>query len=135
MQHHNTTLIPGWIAFIGLCILYASWRVISPPNLRLAGLGLGIAMISGWVLTKRPTLTLDTELGDCHVLHAIDSRLLKLSTMIQRMNDGLTLEEARLGVDLLNEDTEFPRQAANSAALALPTPMEDLEPARSLSRS
>ena len=133
MQHHNTTLIPGWIAFIGLCILYASWRVITPPNLRLAGLGLGIAMISGWVLTKRPTLTLDTELGDCHVLHAIDSRLLKLSTMIQRMNDGLTLEEARLGVDLLNEDTEFPRQAANSAALALPTPMEDLEPARSLS--
>ena len=91
-------------------------------------------MISGWVLTKRPTLTLDTELGDCHVLHAIDSRLLKFSTMIQRMNDGLTLEEARLGVDLLNEDTEFPRQAANSAALALPTPMEDLEPARSLSK-
>ena len=133
MQHHNTTLIPGWIAFVGFCILYASWRVITPPNLRLIGLGIGLTMISGWVLTKRPTLTLDTELGDCHVLHAIDSRLLKLSTMIQRMNDGLSLEEARVGVDLLNEDTEFPRQTAAIAALSLPAPMEDLEPARSLS--
>ncbi|CAI8320501.1 MAG: hypothetical protein CMA41_00255 [Euryarchaeota archaeon] len=132
MQHHNTTLIPSWVAFIGLCFLYASWRVITPPDMRLLGLAIGISMISGWVLTKRPTLTLDTELGDCHVLHAIDSRLLKLSTMIQRMNDGLTLEEARLGVDLLNEDTEFPRQSAHDAAQAIPAPMQDLEPARSL---
>ena len=132
MQHHNTTLIPGWVAFVGLCILYASWRVISPPDLRLIGFCLGLAMISGWVLTKRPTLTLDTELGDCHVLHAIDSRLLKLSALIQRMNDGLSLEEARVGVELLNEDTEFPRQAANVAALAIPAPLEDLQPARSL---
>ena len=122
MQHHNTTLVPGWVAFVGLCLFYASWRVITPPNIRLAVLALGLAMISGWVLTKRPTLTLDTKLGDCHVLHAIDSRLLKFSTMIQRMNDGLTLEEARIGVDLLNEDAEFPRQTAQLAAQALPVP-------------
>ena len=133
MQHHNTTLIPGWVAFVGFCLLYASWRVISPPNIRLLGLGLGLAMVSGWILTKRPTLTLDTELRDCHVLHAIDSRLLKLSTMIQRMQDGLTLEEARIGVELINEDTEFPRHAAQIAAEAIPAPMKNLEPARSLS--
>ena len=133
MQHHNTTLVPGWIGFVGLCLFYASWRVITPPNIRFGVFVLGLAMISGWVLTKRPTLTLDTKLGDCHVLHAIDSRLLKFSTMIQRMNDGLTLEEARIGVDLINEDTEFPRQAANDAAQALPIPVRDLEPSRSLS--
>ena len=132
MQHHNTTLVPGWVGFVGLCMFYASWRVITPPNIRFGVFVLGLAMISGWVLTKRPTLTLDTKLGDCHVLHAIDSRLLKFSTMIQRMNDGLTLEEARVGVDLLNEDTEFPRQAANDAAQALPLPVQDLEPSRSL---
>ena len=120
MQHHNTTLVPGWVGFVGLCLFYASWRVITPPNIRFGVFVLGLAMISGWVLTKRPTLTLDTKLGDCHVLHAIDSRLLKFSTMIQRMNDGLTLEEARIGVDLLNEDTEYPRQAANDAVQALP---------------
>ena len=133
MMHHNTTLIPSWIAFIGCCLLYASWRVITPPDLRLIGLILGVSMVSGWVLTKRPTLTLDTELGDCHVLHAIDSRLLRLSTMIQRMNDGLTLEEARIGVDLINEDAEFPRHAAHIAAQSLPAPAKDLIPARSLS--
>ena len=133
MQHHNTTLVPGWVGFVGLCLFYASWRVITPPNIRLSVFVLGLAMISGWVLTKRPTLTLDTKLGDCHVLHAIDSRLLKFSTMIQRMNDGLTLEEARVGVDLLNEDTEFPRQAASDAANSLPIPIQDLQPARSLS--
>ena len=133
MQHHNTTLVPGWVGFVGLCLFYASWRVITPPNIRFGVFVLGLAMISGWVLTKRPTLTLDTKLGDCHVLHAIDSRLLKFSTMIQRMNDGLTLEEARIGVDFLNEDTEFPRQAASDAAQALPIPVRDLEPSRSLS--
>ena len=83
MQHHNTTLVPSWVAFIGFCILWASWRVITPPDIRLLGLLAGIAMISGWFLTKRPTLTIDTKFGDCHVFHAIDSRLLKLSTMIQ----------------------------------------------------
>ena len=88
-------------------------------------------MISGWVLTKRPTLTLDTELGDCHVLHAIDSRLLKLSTMIQRMNDGLTLEEARIGVDLLNEDVNFPSRSARCCS-SHSCPVQDLAPARSL---
>ena len=93
MQHHNTTLVPSWVAFIGLCVLYASWRVITPPDIRLLGLLGGLAMISGWVLTKRPTLTIWTTFDDCHVLYAIDSRLLKLSTMIQRMNDGLTLEQ------------------------------------------
>ena len=134
MQHHNTTLVPGWVGFVGLCLFYASWRVITPPDIRFGVFFLGLAMISGWVLTKRPTLTLDTKLGDCHVLHAIDSRLLKFSTMIQRMNDGLTLEEARVGVDLLNEDTEFPRQAANDALQALPAPIRDLEPARTLTQ-
>ena len=132
MQHHNTTLVPSWVAFIGFCILWASWRVITPPDIRLLGLLAGTAMISGWVLTKRPTLTIDTEFGDCHILHAIDSRLLKLSTMIQRMNDGLSLEQARVGVDLLNEDTEFPRQAAHLAAQEIPVPIE-VAPARSLS--
>ncbi|MDP6223503.1 MAG: hypothetical protein QGF34_00400 [Candidatus Poseidoniaceae archaeon] len=134
MQHHNTTLVPSWVAFIGFCILWASWRVITPPDIRLLGLLAGIAMISGWVLTKRPTLTIDTKFGDCHVFHAIDSRLLKLSTMIQRMNDGLSLEQARVGVDLLNEDTEFPRQAADFAARAIPAPIEDLVAPRSISK-
>ena len=52
MQHHNTTLVPGWVGFVGLCLFYASWRVISPPNIRFAVFVLGLAMISGWVLTN-----------------------------------------------------------------------------------
>ena len=133
MQHHNTTLVPPWVAFIGLCMLYASWRVITPPDIRLLGLLGGLAMISGWVLTKRPTLTIWTTFDDCHVVHAIDSRLLKLSTMIQRMNDGLTLEQAKIGVELLNEDTEYPREAAFLAEQELPLPIEDLTTPRSIS--
>ena len=55
MQHHTTTLVPPGY-FIGFCILWASWRVITPPDIRL--LGLGGLPLSGWVLTKRPTLTI-----------------------------------------------------------------------------
>ena len=132
MQHHNTTLVPAWIAFIGVCALYASWRIITPADLRVFAFLFGVVLISSWGLTKRPTLTLDMLLGDCHVIYGNDSKLLELSMLIGRMNEGMTLEQAKIGTELMNQDTDYPREAAQEAYNELPTPPVDLVPSSSI---
>ena len=132
MQHHNTTLVPAWIAFIGVCALYASWRIITPADLRVFAFLAGVLLISSWGLTKRPTLTLDMLLGDCHVIYGNDSKLLELSMLIGRMNEGMTLEQAKIGTEMMNQDTDYPREAAQEAYNELPTPPVDLVPSASI---
>ena len=132
MQHHNTTLVPAWIAFIGVCALYASWRIITPADLRVFAFLAGIVLISSWGLTKRPTLTLDMLLGDCHVIYGNDSKLLELSMLIGRMNDGMTLEQAKIGTEMMNQDVDYPREAAQEAYDELPSPPVDLVPSASI---
>ena len=134
MQHHNTTLVPAWIAFIGVCALYASWRIITPADLRVFAFLAGVVLISSWGLTKRPTLTLDMLLGDCHVIYGNDSKLLELSMLIGRMNDGMTLEQAKIGTEMMNQDTDYPREAAQEAYNELPTPPVDLVPSASIAK-
>lgn len=132
MHHHNTTLVPAWIAFIGVCALYASWRIITPADLRVFSFLAGVILISGWGLTKRPTLTLDMDLGDCHVIYGNDSKLLELSMLIGRMNEGMTLEQAKIGTEMMNQDTDYPREAAQEAYRELPAPPVDLVPSASI---
>ena len=132
MQHHNTTLVPAWIAFIGVCALYASWRIITPADLRVFAFLAGVVLISSWGLTKRPTLTLDMLLGDCHVIYGNDSKLLELSMLIGRMNEGMTLEQAKIGTEMMNQDTDYPREAAQEAYDELPSPPIDLVPSASI---
>jgi hypothetical protein len=132
MHHHNTTLVPAWIAFIGVCALYASWRIITPADLRVFSFLAGVVLISGWGLTKRPTLTLDMNLGDCHVIYGNDSKLLELSMLIGRMNEGMTLEQAKIGTEMMNQDTDYPREAAQEAYRELPAPPVDLVPSASI---
>ncbi|MGB1954034.1 MAG: hypothetical protein ACPHUK_00415 [Candidatus Poseidoniaceae archaeon] len=132
MHHHNTTLVPAWIAFVGLCALYASWRIITPADLRVFSFLAGVILISSWGLTKRPTLTLDMNLGDCHVIYGNDSKLLEFSMLIQRINEGMTLEEAKIGTEMMNQDTDYPREAAHEAYRELPTPPVDLVPSASI---
>ncbi len=132
MQHHNTTLVPAWIAFIGVCALYASWRIITPADLRIFAFLAGVVLISSWGLTKRPTLTLDMLLGDCHVIYGNDSKLLELSMLIGRMNEGMTLEQAKIGTEMMNQDTDYPREAAQEAYDELPSPPVDLVPSASI---
>ena len=132
MHHHNTTLVPAWIAFVGVCALYASWRIITPADLRVFSFLAGVILISSWGLTKRPTLTLDMNLGDCHVIYGNDSKLLEFSMLIQRINEGMTLEEAKIGTEMMNQDTDYPREAAQEAYRELPMPPVDLVPSASI---
>jgi len=132
VHHHSTTLIPGWMGFIGLILVWVSWRVMIGHAQLAMGL-FGILLTSGWVITRRPTLTIDTEAGDCHVLFGNDSNLMRLCILIQRMKEGASLEDARKGLEILHRDTDFPRMTSIAEEASKPAPLPEINPSPSLS--
>ena len=72
---------------------------------------LGVSLISGWLLTRKPTITIDTEAGDCHALTGNDAALLRLNTILLRLQQGFTISEAQEGLDILDRDSAYPRSA------------------------
>jgi len=111
VHHHHTRLVPFTYAMFGCGLIYASKRILIPDTLQILSAILGVAMILGWFGTRKPTLTLDTEVGDCHTITGNDASLMRLSTLLKRLESGMGLEEARIGLEILDRDMEFPRTA------------------------
>lgn len=111
VHHHHTRLVSFTYALFGCGLIYAAKRILIPDILQFAAAILGVAMIVGWLGTRKPTLTLDTDVGDCHTLTGNDASLMRLSTLLKRLESGMGLEEARIGLDILNRDLEYPRTA------------------------
>ncbi len=127
MRHHTTPLIPRWMFGIGLFFIYAAWRVFLPPA-QFWFLGVGSAIILGWALGRRPTLTIDTTNGDCHTLYGNDLSLMRITALVQRLQDGQTLDEAREGLDLLMKEADFPATKAVVERLEAESEPEPLIP-------
>jgi len=125
MRHHTTPLIPRWLFGIGLFLIYAAWRVFLPPA-QYWFLGVGSAIILGWALGRRPTLTIDTTNGDCHTLYGNDASLMRMTALVQRLQDGQTLEEAREGLAFLMRTTDFPTTKAIEERLVAESEPEPL---------
>ena len=125
MRHHTTPLIPRWLFGIGLFLIYAAWRVFLPPA-QYWFLGIGSAIILGWALGRRPTLTIDTTNGDCHTLYGNDASLMRMTALVQRLQDGQTLDEAREGLAFLMRTTDFPATNAVEERLVAESEPEPL---------
>ena len=95
-------------------------RVLTGP-VQFPALLIGAAMISTWLIGRRPTLCIDTKHGDRHMLHGPDSLLLRTQMMINRLCDGKTLEEAREGLEEIQRNSNFP-----AVAPLLPEPANTL---------
>ena len=111
VHHHHTRLVPFSFALIGAGLLYIAQRILIPNTLQMVTAAFGVAFILGWLGTRKPTLTLDTEAGDCHTITGNDASLMRLATLLKRLESGMSLEDARIGLDILDRDTEFPRTA------------------------
>ncbi len=111
VHHHHTRLVSFTYALFGCALIYAAKRIWISDTLQILSAILGCAMIFGWLGTRKPTLTLDTDVGDCHTLTGNDASLMRLSTLLKRLESGMGLEEARIGLDILNRDLEYPRTA------------------------
>ena len=88
VQHHHTRLVPFYIATIGLALVWSSIRIFASGPLQMLTLVGGLGLIMGWAVTRKPTLTIDTEAGDCHVITGNDFALLKLNTILIKLQKG-----------------------------------------------
>ena len=122
VHHHNTTLIPGWLAIVGSILVWVSWRGLSGKAQALMG-ATGIVLSSAHFITRRPTVTLDTNAGDCHAIFGADSSLIRLCVMVQRIQDGMTLDEARASANRMISDSEYPRARELEDMIATPEPV------------
>ena len=111
VHHHHTRLVPFSFALIGAGLIYMAQRILIPNTLQMVAAAFGVVFILGWLGTRKPTLTLDTEAGDCHTITGNDASLMRLATLLKRLESGMSLEDARIGLDILDRDTEFPRTA------------------------
>lgn len=108
VHHHHTRLVPFGFALFGIGLLYIAQRILIPDVLQMTVAACGIAFIIGWFGTRKPTLTIDTDVGDCHTIIGNDASLMRMSTLIKRLLTGMSMDDARIGLDILNRNTEFP---------------------------
>ena len=111
VHHHHTRLVPGYIATLGLALIWSSVRIFASSALQIFTFISGIGLIIGWAVTRKPTLTIDTEAGDCHVITGNDYSLLKLNTILMKLQKGFSLEEAADGLEILDTDAQYPRNS------------------------
>jgi hypothetical protein len=107
MRHHTTPLVPRWLFGIGLFLIYAAWRVFIPPT-QYWFFGSGGLIVLIWAMGRRPTLTIDSNDGDCHTLFGNDASLMRLAALVHRLQDGQSLEEAREGLLFLSREADYP---------------------------
>lgn len=119
VQHHHTTLIPAWLGFVGLLLCWLSWRGLEGKLQSLIG-SAGIVIAVSHFITRRQTLTIDTSAGDCHSVFGNDASLIRLCAMVNRMQEGLSLEEAREGLASLIRDSDYPRHRNFEEILTAP---------------
>ncbi len=106
LRHHSVAITPPLVTFIGLILIIASWRVLS-GQAQIYALLAGSTSLLAWALGRRPALCIDTNQGDRHILFGRDHRLQRLHILLDRMSDGMTLEEARIGLMELESQTQL----------------------------
>ncbi len=110
VRHHHIPVIAPGLTWVGFITVILAARVLTGP-VQFPALLVGAAMISTWLIGRRPTLCIDTKHGDRHMLHGPDSLLLRTQMMINRLCDGKTLEEAREGLEEIQRNSNFPAVA------------------------
>ena len=111
LRHHTTPLIPRWLFGVAVFLIYAAYRVFIPPA-QYWFFSVGAVIILIWAMGRRPTLTIDTNNGDCHTLYGNDASLMRLTALMQRLQDGQSLEEAKEGLTFLSRDADYPTTKA-----------------------
>ena len=91
--------------------VFGSVRIFATSSLQIITLIGGLSLIIGWAVTRKPTLTIDTDAGDCHVITGNDFSLLKLNTILLKLQKGFSLEEAADGLEILESDAQYPRNS------------------------
>ena len=123
VHHHDTNLVPGWLAVVGLILIWVAWRGVTGKVQALLG-ATGIVLSAAHYFTKQPTLIIDTNSDDCHVVFGPDLSIMRLCALIQRLQNGMSLDEAKQSVDAMVSDSDYPRFENNDQLETIPEPVE-----------
>ena len=113
MNHTKKPFVPNGYAVLGLVMLWIGYRgMVFGTTSQLITVGVGLLCIIGRFGIKRPMLIIETKAHDCHMMTGNDAVLMRLCELHSRLTDGMSLEQARLGLDQLQRDVDFPRSQA-----------------------
>ena len=102
-------MVPAYVATLGLAMVWSAIHICDRADSSDHGYG-GLGLILGWAVTRKPTLTIDTEAGGA-VITGNDFSLLKLNTILLKLQKGFSLQEASDGLEILESDALYPRGA------------------------
>lgn len=124
IRHHHVAFTPPLVTLFGVLAILSSFRIFTGV-VQYYSFILGTIALLAWLLGRRPALCIDTKQGDRHLLHGRDHLLHRLYTILDRMSDGYTLEDAVIGLEELQQpelgligDIEDIRHEADSVAIA-----------------
>ena len=123
VHHHDTNLVPGWLAVVGLIFMWVAWRGVTGKLQALLGAA-GAVLATSHYITKQPTLIIDTNADDCHVVYGPDLKIMRLCALIQRLQDGMSLDDAKFSVDNIVSDSDYPRSVNSEEIQVIPEPVE-----------
>ena len=123
LNQTSKPLLPtGW-AVVGAVLLLVAYRgLVLGTSWQLLTIGVGMLLLTGRFGTKRPTLTIETQANDCHILTGNAAVLMRLCYLHSRLAEGQSMEIARLGLEDLQRDVDYPRSEAS--------PLIPVEPVR-----
>lgn len=125
LNHTHKPLVPNGYAFMGGILLWFGLRgMVIGTAFQALTIVVGLSLLLGRFGARRPTLTIETQAQDSHTLTGNDATLMRLCELHNRLSDGMTLEHARIGLDQLHRDVDYPRSQATPVLPSEPVHLE-----------
>ena len=97
--------MPNSFLTIGAVGVWVGATIITPP-IGWAVAATGALSVFGYLKLKTPVLSIETNAGDKYLVNGTQSELLRLCMMVDRVMHGCSIEEAKAGLQELEEERE-----------------------------
>ena len=105
LRNINLAKLPNSFLTIGAVGVWVGATIITPP-IGWAVAATGALSVFGYLKLKNPVLSIETNAGDKYLVNGTQSELLRLCMMVDRVMHGCTIEEAKAGLQELEEERE-----------------------------
>ena len=105
LKNINLAKLPNSFLTIGAVGVWVGATVITPP-IGWAVAATGALSVFSYLRLKNPVLSIETNAGDKYLVSGTQSELLRLCMMVDRVMHGSTIEEAKAGLQELEEERE-----------------------------
>ncbi len=127
LRNINLAKLPNSFLTIGTLGVWVGATIITPPFGWIVAVT-GALSVFGYLRMKNPVLSIETNAGDKYLVTGTQSELLRLCMMVDRVMHGSTIEEAKAGLQELEEERErFLAENQPKALLNAPETIEDYD--------